>query len=140
MGAGAVVIAPAFSFRASAQSSSTTTVLGLTKEGYVHFPEKVGGVSLTTMQRKTLGRVGTQIAAQASSRAAAEATLTAVTRTAMTGSMKFGLVGMAAAAVIGGIYFLICQAVRREALGSPYRAMLLTILRNPAGVIPMALR
>lgn len=87
-------------------ATGTATVLSVTKSGYVLLPETVNGVPLTRIQRAVLGRVGTSIARTAPTRAAANATLSAVVRTAMTGSMRFGVYGLAAAAAIGGVYYL----------------------------------
>lgn len=106
-GAGASIVASALPFRAFAQTTGTTTVLGLTKNGYIMFPETVNGVALTKAQRAALGRIGTQIAQQSGSRVAAEATMSTIARTAIMGTARLGLYGLAAGVAIGGIYCLV---------------------------------
>lgn len=105
-GAGASIVASALPFRAFAQGQ-TTTVLGLTKNGYIMFPETVNGVALSKAQRAALGRIGTQIALSSGSRVAAEATMSTIVRTTVMGAARFGLYGLAAGVAIGGIYCMV---------------------------------
>ncbi len=104
LGAGAVVAVSALPFRVRAQG--TATVLGLSQSGIPIIPETVGGVTLTRSQVSTLNRVALQIAKNAPSRAAANGTLSAVVRSVVSYAPRAGIYGIAAAAAIGGAYYL----------------------------------
>jgi len=102
-GAGALGVVAGLGVPAFAQGTGPTQ-LKLTSGGYVKFPS---GVQANTGQRVVLGRIATDIARRAPSRAAANASINTVARTLIMGSARGGLYGIGAAVVIGGVYSLV---------------------------------